>query len=196
MPTPGIKVLRLSWLALLVGCQPPAAESYLERGQAHGARAQTGIVLASPDVEGAQWAEVTGEDRLVYGKPGKPPLFAIACIADTLGARLRLTRFAPADPEAKAFMALVGNGHVARLKVDATGSAMGWLWQGETPLDNDRLEALTGARALEATVPGAGTLKLNASHLPGQLIERCRAAARTTAKPAMPAAPARATGPA
>ena len=65
MPTQGIKVLRLSCLALLAGCQPPAAESYLERSQAHGARAQTGIVLASPDVAGAQWAEVTGEDRLV-----------------------------------------------------------------------------------------------------------------------------------
>ena len=87
-------------------------------------------------------------------------------------------------------MALIGNGHVARLKVDATKSGDGFLWQGDTPLSNDRLEALTGSRGLEATVPGAGTLKLNPSPLPGQLIESCRAEAKAGLPPDQPEGPA------
>lgn len=199
MSTFETRVIRLFWLAPLIfagGCQPPAAEGYLEQKEGNGASGQVAVALSSPDVEGAVWAEVDGEDRLLYGQPGKPPMFAIACLTDGNVPTLRLTRFAPADPGAKAFMALVGNGHVARLKVDATRSGKGWLWQGQTPLANERLGALTGARALEATVPGAGTLKLNASQLPGRLIERCRAAARATEKAAKIASPVPAKGPA
>lgn len=162
----------------LAGCQPPAADNYVERGDDAGPRSTTPLPvfdpMDDPDVEGALWAAVPGGKRLVYGKPGETPLFAIACLMDSPEPRLQLTRYAPADEGAKAFMALVGNSHVARLKVDATPAGNGFLWQGETPLSNERLEALTGARALEATVPGAGTLKLNASTLPGQLIEACR----------------------
>lgn len=171
-------------------CQPPATDNYVERNVIPAPRQNASEPLDSPDVQGAVWAEAQGQARLVYGKPGMSPLFAIACVETLPEPRLRLTRYAPADVGAKAFMALVGNGHVARLKVDATRSGDGYLWQGETPISNDRLEALTGARALEATVPGAGTLKLNPSHLPGQLIERCRAEAKATALPAPAKSPA------
>lgn len=172
-----------SLLAWLAACQPPATDSYVERSDIRPQAGQASAPLPSPDTRGAVWAEVEGQDRLIYGKPGESPLFAIACLLDRPVPELRVTRYAPADAGAKAFMAVIGNGHVARLKVDATPVGEAFLWQGETPLDNDRLEALTGARAVEATVPGAGTLRLNASSRPGQLIERClaKSEARETA---------------
>ena len=45
---------------------------------------------------------------------------------------------------------------------------------------------LTGNREVEATVPGAGSVILNPSALPGELVERCRAPAnRSAEEPAM-----------
>ena len=169
-------------LLALAACQPPAADSYVERSDIRPATRQASEPLPSPDTQGAVWAEVEGQDRLIYGKPGKAPLFAIACVLDGDQVGLRLTRYSPADRGAKAFMAVIGNGHVARLKVDAVPVGDVTLWQGETSIDNQRLEALTGARGVEATVPGAGTLKLNASNRPGVLIERCRTMQRSILK--------------
>ena len=172
-------VVPLSLCLALAACQPPATDSYVERSDIRPQARHASDPLPSPDAQGAIWAEVEGQDRLIYGKPGEPPLFAIGCVIDGEAMGLRFTRYSPADEGAKAFMAVIGNGHVARLKVDATPAGKASLWQGETPLDNDRLEALTGARGVEVTVPGAGSLKLNPSTKPGQLIERCRAMQRS-----------------
>lgn len=182
----------LALVACLAACQPPAADDYLERGEASPATRAASDPLPSPDTEGAVWAAVEGDDRILYGKPEEAPLFGLACVHTGPATVLRFTRYSPADEGAKAFMAVIGNGHVARLKVDAMPAGKGWLWQGETPVDNERLEALTGSRAVEATIPGAGTLKLNPSHLPGQLIGYCRAQARAKVSET----PARPTGPA
>ena len=163
---------------LLSACQPPAADNYAERGEPVEKVPQASDPLPSPNTDGAVWAMVPGQDKLLYGKPGKPPLFAIACVETAEDSAIRFTRYSPADEGAKAFMALIGNGHVGRFKVDATPVGVASLWQGETPIDDDRLEVLTGRNAVEATIPGAGSMKLNASGLPGQLIEACRAEAR------------------
>ena len=37
------------------------------------------------------------------------------------------------------------------------------------------MDVLTGTRQVEATVPGAGSVILNSSPLPGELVETCRA---------------------
>ncbi|MFN2101253.1 hypothetical protein [Altererythrobacter sp. MF3-039] len=162
----------------LAGCQPPAAENYVDRKPASDQKsAQASAPLPSPDAQGAVWAEAASAQRLLYGKPGEQPLFALACIEADGGEHVQFTRYAPADEGAKAFMALIGNGHVARLKVDATEMGEATLWQGSTPVGNDRLEVLTGRNAVEATIPGAGTLRLNASNAPARLIDACRAAA-------------------
>lgn len=89
---------------------------------------------------------------------------------------LKVTRFAQTDPGAKGMMALVGNGHVERLKVDALslGGQRAWLWQGRFDPADPRLDAFTGGRQLELTIPGAGTLKLPASPRPREVIETCR----------------------
>jgi hypothetical protein len=88
-----------------------------------------------------------------------------------------------ADPHAKAILALIGNGHVSRLKIDAAREGNRWLWRGSEPATSPNFEGLTGARQVEATVPGAGSLIFNPSQTPGALIDRCR----SLAPPASPA---------
>jgi hypothetical protein len=167
---------RVAALALvaIAACRPPAADEYVERLQLDRARGERRELVTSPDIEGAIWAGSEGPDRIVYGKPGERPLFAIACEGEGTLRALHMTRFAATDPRAKALMALVGNGHIARLKVDAAWNGRAWLWEGRYAPANPQLDVLTGPRAVEATIPGAGTLTFNPSPRPGELIERCR----------------------
>ncbi len=161
-------------LVALAACRPPASDRYVERIALDDARSGPQVLMNSPDTAGAIWATSRGPDRIVFGHPGKPPLLAIECAKS--GAMLKITRFAPTDPNAKAIMALIGNGHVERLKIDALeqDGKRGWLWQGRYDPADPRLDALTGARKLELTIPGAGTLALPGGPRPGELIERCR----------------------
>lgn len=166
-------------LTLLVACNPPAAEDYVARVGVAGREAPT-LPIPSPDTEGAVWApSAANARRLVYGKPGQQVLFALECTGNPAAPTLTYTRFAAADPHAKAILALIGNGHVARLSIDATRAGPnapgGWLWQGVQPAESALFEGLTGGRQVEATVPGAGSLILNPSSLPGDLIQLCRA---------------------
>jgi hypothetical protein len=162
-------------LVLLVACKPPAADDYVARvGVAERAAPLPPIV--TPDTAGAGWAPSSANPRrLVYGKPGQRVLFALECNGSAANPRITYTRFADADPHAKAILALVGNGHVSRLKIDATRQGNRWLWRGSEPAASLNFEGLTGARQVEATVPGAGSLILNPSPLPGDLILQCRA---------------------
>ncbi len=139
--------------------------------------------IASPDAKGAIWAPSPGNPRrLIYGKPGQAVLFALECSGNRAAPDLTFTRFAAADPHAKAVLALIGNGHVARLHVDATQSGKGWLWRGSARAEDPAFEALTGGRPIEATVPGAGSLMLNPSPVLADLVLLCRA----QVPPAMP----------
>lgn len=167
---------RVAALALLAlaACRPPATDDYVERVALDRARGEQREPLASPEVEGAIWAGSGGPDRIVYGQPGETPLLALSCEGEGTLRTLRITRFAATDPEAKALMALVGNGHIARLKVDAEFTGRVWLWEGRYAPSDPQLDVLTGPRQVEATIPGAGTLVLNPSPRPGRLVERCR----------------------
>lgn len=175
-------------LALLLACNPPAADDYVARVGVAGRDAPS-PPIASPDTKGAVWAASPGNpQRLVYGKPGQRVLFALECVHDQGEPLLRYTRFAAADAHAKAMLALIGNGHVSRLKIDATRSGSAWLWQGSEPATSLSFEGLTGGRQVEATVPGAGSVILNPSPLPGELILRCRSLAPPAAPASTPAA--------
>ena len=182
-------------LAALAACRPPASDGYVERIALDDARAGPQVLMTSPETDGAIWAPSAGGRRIVFGQPGRPPLLAIECAQG--GAMLVVTRYAPADPGAKGMMALIGNGHVERLKVDALalGGNRGWLWQGRFDPADTRLDALTGGRQFELTIPGAGTLKLSPSSLPRDLIDRCRAGSLPATGP-LPAASAKAIPPA
>jgi hypothetical protein len=161
-------------LVTLAACRPPASDRYVQRIELASERDGPQVLMASPQVDGAIWAGSGGNGRIVFGKPGDPPLLALACIGSGPDRAVEVTRFAKTDPRAKGMMALIGNGHIERLKIDAKWNGRGWLWQGRYRPADTRLDALTGVRKLELTIPGAGTLKLEGSPRPGELIELCR----------------------
>ncbi len=160
-------------LLLICACKPPATDEYVERVDLAETRGTVGEPLPSPDVEGAVWAD-SGANRIVYGIPGQVPFLALACEGGAGAGQIHITRFAAADARAKALFALIGNGHIARLPVDAKWNGQAWLWEGSIPADDPRTEVLTGTRKVTATLPGAGMLDLNPSPKPSQLVEACR----------------------
>lgn len=179
-----VRISAVLGLALLAACKPPASDDYVSRTRIADERDGPSKPIPSPDTEGAIWAPGANVDRILFGKPGAHPLMALACEDGSI----TFTRFAPADPDAKAVLALIGNGHVQHLWVDATQNGKVWLWRGSLPADDPRLEVFTGANSVEATVPGAGTIRLSASRVPDELIARCRPALPPA--PSAPAAPA------
>ena len=177
-------------LVALAACRPPASDRYVQRIELGADNDRPHVLAESPQVEGAIWATSGGPERIVFGKPGSSPYLALACIGSGPNRAVEVTRFAQTDPQAKGMMALVGNGHVERLKIDAEWNGRGWLWRGRYRPTDTRLDALTGVRKLELTIPGAGTLKLEGDPRPGQLIELCRrlTAPEVSAQPAAPPA--------
>ena len=169
-----MKRLPVLILAALAACRPPASDGYVQRIELGADTDRPHVEPTSPQVEGAIWASSGGPERIVFGQPGQPPFLALACIRQGGMRAVEVTRFAETDAHAQGMMALVGNGHVERLKIDAEYNGRGWLWRGRYRPGDTRLDALTGTRKLELTIPGAGTLVLQGSNEPGQLIELCR----------------------
>ena len=171
----------------LPACKPPPTDAAMARA----ANVPTGLgpsePIASPPVEGAIWAASKPAGRLVYGIPGQPVLVSLQCLAaGTPAARLRITRHAPADRDAEALLAVIGNRYIGRFPVDATKVGGRQQWQGEAPAIAQGWNALVGPLEVTVTVPGAGLVRLNPSPLPGQLVENCR----KVDAPASPIAPA------
>ena len=164
-----VRLFALSSLLALAACKPPASDEYVTRERIASDRQAPRAPIDSPDVEGALWARSDDGERLLYGKPGAAPFFALACEDDMI----RYTRFVEADAGAKAVLALIGNGHVERFWIDAEETETAWVWRGRIAADDPRLEVLTGPRTVEATVAGAGSLTLNPSRLPGEFITAC-----------------------
>ncbi|MFA6219458.1 MAG: hypothetical protein WC692_06730 [Erythrobacter sp.] len=191
-----VRAIALFPLALLAACKPPASDDYVERSRIVSRTQGPSEPIDSPDTTGAIWAAATRPDRLLYGKPGERPLLAIECIDKAGTPRIAYTRFAAADPRAKAMLALIGNANVARFRIDAVESNGRWTWQGSVDAREPALDALTGDREVEATVPGAGSVILNPSTLPGDLIERCRALAAPEPEASAMPAPSAPAGPA
>ena len=161
----------------LPACKPPPTDAAMARAANLPAPVGPSEPIASPDTSDAVWAASGGAMRLVYGNPGQPVLVALECLAaGTPDARLRITRHAPADSDAEALLALIGNGWIGRFEVEATSVRGRLVWQGEVPADRREWGALKPQREATVTVPGAGLVRLNPSPLPMQLIETCRKA--------------------
>ena len=163
-------------LAMLAACRPSATDEYVERVDLGPAQGGASYGIDPPDTEGAIWADSTQAGRIIYGVPGQMPLLALACVdGDDAGTgSILLTRYAAADPQAQALVALIGNGHMARLPIDAAYKGDVWLWEASIPLDSPDLEALTGLRGLYVTIPGAGRVDVHPGPAPRDLIEGCR----------------------
>lgn len=185
---PAVLAAALALAAGLAGCKPPPTDAAVARvaldSPANGAPSEP---IASPGTAGAVWTRTDKALRLVYGIPGQPVLLALECLSPgTPGARLRITRHAPADEGAGALLALIGNGWIGRFPVDATPVAGKSLWQGDVPASAREWSALKPEREASVTVPGAGLLRLNPSPLPMALITACRGKTETPASPAVP----------
>lgn len=169
----------LGMVAALAACKPPPTDETLARAAPAAQPVFASVPLASPETEGAVWApSARGQGRILYGVPGEPALIALACAEGESGngGTLTITRFSPADEGAEAMFALVGNGHVGRLPVDATKVGRRRVWQGTHDAESEEWEPLAGPRRLTATLPGAGMVEINPSLLPMALIQRCRSA--------------------
>jgi len=189
---PAICVLLALAIPALASCKP-ASDEYQQRGQTATDRDGPMAPTSSPDTAGAIWAGAVWADpvleggqhgeRLLYGIPGAAPLLALECLGGDDANTISITRFVAADPEAKALMAMIGNGNMARLPVDATWNGRVSLWQGTYRADNSDLDVFSGPRQIEVTIPGAGTVTLNPSPRPAHLLQRCR---QPAVKPAAP----------
>lgn len=129
-----------------------------------------------PDAAGAGWEVAPDGRSLRYANPAGEPLLSLACLlpADE-PARIKLVQFAPAPPGARAMFAVVGNGMVARVMMDAELADNRWRWEGSVPADAPKLDVLTGDREIIATMPGGGEIEMAASPLPRELVNWCRA---------------------
>ena len=164
-------------LYVLAACKPPPTDADMDRDTPEEELVFASDPLPSPETEGAMWApSARTQGRLIYGKPEELALVVLDCInAESAAPTLRITRLAPADEGASALLALVGNGHIGRLPVEARAVDDGLVWQGELLAADLTWEPLTGPRAVGLTVPGAGRVELNPSARVGELVESCRA---------------------
>lgn len=163
----------------LPACKPPPTDAEAARAAELPVATGPSAPLDSPDTTGAVWAESGTQSgvplRLVYGVPGQPVLLAIECrAAATPQASITITRHASADKGAGALLALIGNGAIGRIAVDATPVGGKLMWQGERAAIDRAWEPLAGPREMTVTVPGAGLVRLNPSPLPLALVEGCR----------------------
>lgn len=134
-----------------------------------------------------EWTATPSGATLAYA--GEAPLLSIAC----KGERLVITRHAPADPGAQALFALIGNGAIVRLPVNATPfvGTNQQVWQGDLA-GSDPAAAVFLRGSIAATLPGAGKIMLPASDISAGVVRRCGAAALPPASeaPAEPVAEA------
>lgn len=181
----------LSAAVMLAGCSQSQGRQLVQNSDAsegYPARLALGGISLPLDTapvqpEGAAW-QAAAPDQVTFGLPGRQPLLALACTRDGAGvAAVRILRTTRAEEGAKALFALIGNGRIARLALDARQAGEAGQWEGLVPAADPRLDVLAGHNAIEATLPGGGTLKLPASSEPGRLLSACRAS-DSAARPA------------
>lgn len=150
-----------------------------ERISLDEARNRPAEPAVSPDTEDAAWTVAENGQAIHFGDAGAPPLLTLACDLREEPVRLRIVRHAAARPGLKALFPVIGNGTISRFKVDATLNEGEWRWEGALPADDPALDVFTGRRELEATLPGAGSLLIEGSRIPGEFVTWCRAGGRT-----------------
>jgi hypothetical protein len=130
--------------------------------------------LASPDTENARWTVAPNGQAIAFGNAGERPFLSLACRVKDDPPTMRVIRHAEARPGEKALFPVLGNGTISRFKADAALEDDEWRWQAVVPAGDPLLEVFTGAREIEATLPGAGSLIIAGSRVPGEFIAWCR----------------------
>ena len=162
-------------VAALSACKPPPTDADMGRDVPEEAPKYASEPLPSPETEGAIWARSQrNPNRIIFGVPGSPALLALTCVEDSAPPRLRIARFSPADEGAGALLAMVGNGHIGRISVDAVERRGALIWRGEKLAADTDWEPLAGPRSLTVTVPGAGMITIEENEVAMQFLEACR----------------------
>ena len=138
------------------------------------ARGEAREPLASPDTDDARWTVARDGQAVAFGNAGERPFLSLACRVKDDPPTIRVIRHAEARPGEKALFPVIGNGTISRFKADAALEDDEWRWQAVVPADDALLEVFTGAREIEATLPGAGSLIISGSRVPGEFIAWCR----------------------
>jgi hypothetical protein len=166
----------LAFLLTLTACQGEEPEpEQAQRFSLDAVRHVPPAPLVSPDVEGAAWSVTGSAQAIEFGRPGSPPLLTLACDLRRTPVQLRIVRHVPARPGQKALLPVLGNGTISRFKVDAALADGEWRWEGTLPASDPSLDVFTGAREIEATLPGGGTVLIAGSRIPGEFVNWCRA---------------------
>ena len=166
--------LIVATLLSLVACDRAEEPVDPQRISLDTARGQAREPLASPDTDDARWAVAPDGQAVAFGNAGERPFLSLACRVKDDPPTIRVIRHAEARPGEKALFPVIGNGTISRFKADAALEDDEWRWQAVVPADDALLEVFTGAREIEATLPGAGSLIISGSRVPGEFIAWCR----------------------
>ena len=169
-----LPLIALASLALLGACDRPQAPVGGQRISLDAARNAVEQPLPSPDAENAHWTVAKNGQSIDFGNPGAVPFLTLSCRLKDNPPTIHIVRHVTTRPGEKALFPVIGNGTIARFKVDATLADGEWRWEGVVPAEDGSLEVFTGRRELEATMPGAGTLKIEGSAIPGEFVDWCR----------------------
>ena len=157
----------------LAACDRAEAPVDPQRVSLEEARGGVREPLASPDTENARWTVAPNGQAVAFGNPGEGPFLSLACRVKDDPPTMRVIRHVEARPGEKALFPVLGNGTISRFKADAALEDDEWRWQAVVPADDPSLEVFTGAREIEATLPGAGSLIIAGSRVPGEFIAWC-----------------------
>ena len=166
--------LIVATLLSLVACDPAEEPVDPQRISLDAARGEAREPLASPDTADARWTVAPNGQAVAFGNAGERPFLSLACRVKDDPPTIRVIRHAEARPGEKALFPVIGNGTISRFKADAALEDDEWRWQAVVPADDALLEVFTGAREIEATLPGAGSLIISGSRVPGEFIAWCR----------------------
>jgi hypothetical protein len=142
------------------------------------ARTKVAEPMRSPVTTGAAWAVTANGQAIDFGRAGAEPFLSLACDLRAAPATLTIVRHVEARPGLKALFPVIGNGTVSRFKVDAALDQGEWRWEGVFPASDPQFDVFTGPLELQATLPGAGTLEIEGSRIPGEFVNWCRAGGR------------------
>ena len=166
--------LIVATLLSLVACDRAEEPVDPQRISLDAARGEAREPLASPDTDDARWTVAPDGQAVAFGNAGERPFLSLACRVKDDPPTIRVIRHAEARPGEKALFPVLGNGTISRFKADAALEDGEWRWQATVPADDALLEVFTGAREIEATLPGAGSLIISGSRVPGEFIAWCR----------------------
>ena len=161
-------------LLSLAACDRSQAPVDAQRVSLDEARGGVREPLPSPDTENARWTVAANGQAVAFGNAGEKPFLSLACRVKDDPPTIRVIRHAEARPGEKALFPVLGNGTISRFKADAALEDDEWRWQAVVPADDPLLEVFTGAREIEATLPGAGSVIIAGSRVPGEFIAWCR----------------------